>query len=979
MKFAEKLQAAIDRGVGRLVVLRSNLREDEDEDKKEKKPEGEDSERSPQRGEERGEETTSDKGDERPAEKSEQEEPAETPRGDTKRYSEREEPAFQKKPKRSDSSDRGAGDKSIHYFAREMGFKPPEEGRTNDDLFLTRYPLVDGKTWKIRDIKDAKILAAEFNKNPAQYADRVPTWDLLEVMNALWRNMYKEARYRARTYRSHGNADLDDMGEMIQTIRLGLLKFLSPKSDVPFEDAGGNFISWAIPKIYSAASAGVGGTRYDDAAKGMLGRLLKATTPAQVKTHIAAIQKDIAGGDSMYGKHADGVLKLATDYLPFVGKKVDSSNEFADIESEPGGKARQRIKEMWEELGGGRDNHGRRVMGASTGAFDSVTLPHSEGDGSRLLRALIDARTQEEAYRALTTATKIEDPQQIFQLLGTGKYDQKALKQEADMGTEDEPRPVEVGVLAKNMLDAYRDADPEAAVERIKGLMRDWIAARGDRDAWRAAHRREGTVVQGEGGEEIENPGMGGTEDNAERRTVHEEALRKILEAGYLGIEKDEMGPNGLEKKRVFLHDGRRDLSLNKDDMRVIMRIFGLRNYPLRGQVDPVGQRPLQGGKKGEMESLFDPEFDPKRYEVAYDLLQQTEEQGDDAGSRIEQEADTMSPSIPASALDESYRRAFTNRQEGWQRAVIRESAGVPLTTKCQPGVLTVYDMGDGSTLTVYGFKALTEAERQWAIEQVTMGATASEEEKAAGLSDYDVAIQERDSLIAAWHEEKVVRVISDGEVMTNKFATVLGYSVWVRKGCPQMTQAQIAREWGLKSGASRIGERQGKALGRGEGRNLRADANGILVQIGHCLKKELGLDDFEDRAATQDSPWRNPTAAKEMGWKTDEERQAWLRKKGFKNEDEYREAQEKKKAQKEAEYKEWLAKKKAEKANDATKQEAYWRLARTIDEAMAKLLTLCHRAHGNAVISEDVDDVDCSILAGVCDYVADKYLKLHR
>lgn len=578
-----------------------------------------------------------------------------------------------------------AGPQPLETF----GFYDPEEGKGFEDLKWVRGPAtsspIDVRQWIVEE-PDGTRIRFEDEKEARTYASHlagshvihkpegevVGTWTQREVMNALRPAIIKAAKkYSSGAWskRPYGEMDQHAFGDLVNNALFAVWYALARGDDQ--KRMGNSFLSWINRRIKAAARAGTGlGTgREDRNTLGYLNQLLDVQTASETANLVGQIPPEFrktagltVGKVNKFGRFAPILFDLATDLqraLRF------GTQEEIDV-------VKDKIEDRHAKI---RENMETRIQAASTGLLDPFDFPHSDTNLSRYLERLLDTENLEK----LSDIVK-ETPGRIA--------DQRTYKD-----SERKAKKVAPLKLAKELLSAVEAGD-DTRYQEVRQKIENVIKDIGGRETFRRRHKIEPMQVPGEGGEMIEHPGTPTVKDKFIDAIQDKEIATEILEAAFDGIKT----PQGIVR-------------LTEVEQRIIIRLFGLSDYPTRGEIER------------------DIEFNPERYHEIRDRL----------------------------------------------------SNGLVVE-----------------------------------IEPV--------DEKEAGKIA-EVASQtevEFSRLIGTYRKTKKLLVTAEGKDAADEIATILGYSNWVRMGCPELTATQVRSELGLyrpgtkiEISNERLSQMKGKMIGK--------------------------------------------------------------------------------------------------------------------------------------------------------------------
>lgn len=438
-----------------------------------------------------------------------------------------------------------ASNAPLSQLGRDLGFTAQAEGKTTDDLALTRFPLGVPLEWvkKLEEVyegisadmmpfaiklSEKDIYASIFNLTDE--VEFVEPWTVAEVINACWPIIATAVR----RYTKGGWEQGDMAADFAQTAVLGLMKAINSE-----KDAGGPYLKWVKVFIRGAISSGVGVDSQTNAASGFYGDLIKSTKPAQVDVLIDKIDEEDRTNPrkpkdgNRYGEYAP-ILYAAAVRLKELYEKIaaaGSKEEMAEAKEEAVA-YKESIQYEQESLKGSG-----RILGALTGAYDTITTTHSDTRESRFLKKLVNIR------------------------------DAGGLEK---LGAP----PKQVKELYDEYVQALQ-ADNEELLQQAIAKIDKWMHLRGDRDAFRKSFRRQGVEVQGASGKEIENPNMPSAEDTFDEDIENKEIVKQLIIAGLEGVEFKT--PEGKLIDRV---------QLDTRDFRILIRMFGIADYPYKGDED---------------------------------------------------------------------------------------------------------------------------------------------------------------------------------------------------------------------------------------------------------------------------------------------------------------------------------------------------------------------------------------------------------
>lgn len=442
-------------------------------------------------------------------------------------------------------------------LAQSLGFTDPSSDKDMDALALTRFPA--GVPQDIaKQLEDQFGIPAE----EAPYAIRVapgdktkqlskldgvedigPPWTKAEIVNALWPMIANHAR----TYSSGGwnktNADFDRTAfeELAQNAVVGIMKAIDSE-----EDRGDPFLPWIKMRVKGLVSSGMTVDSDTNAAAGFYERLAKASKPEQVDKLIAEIPERDRDTDkpskpregNRYGQHAPELYSMAMKTREILVRYQSKVQDEKDEATEDLVSFRKLIEKEREGL----KSHGR-LLGARTGLYDTISTPHSDTRESRFLQKVVQT----------TDLDKL-------QMLG-------------------KPPDEETGELYRAYEEALKAGD-KSAIDDAQAAINKYLSSKGDRNAFRASHKRTSTHVTGASGDEIENPKLPGTKENTGAKNAEDkdnvmhskDVVSQLLRAGLKGVQV------GLDKQ------GRpRVVKLEPRDFRIIIRMFGISDYPYKG------------------------------------------------------------------------------------------------------------------------------------------------------------------------------------------------------------------------------------------------------------------------------------------------------------------------------------------------------------------------------------------------------------
>lgn len=761
--------------------------------------------------------------------------------------------------------------------AKENGFSVPEPGFTNEDLYKTRYPLgysfekkkaadTPGEPGSVcfRDVS-GEISMSEFNDNIDKYEPSEP-WTVVQVLNALWPNINKQARHYASASRwkrsREDSPDSSAFEDIISTIRYGLLRKFQMS-----DDHGGNFISWITSTIYSAASAGIGRSNEEKNASGLLIRLIKAGNTKVIDNVLGEIDPQDRGEDvrdfkagNKYGRYAPKIFELGMELRNAVeaagGKKPKkgSSSKVADFDDDDDQQdnaiddVEYKIKTMWADVGGGKENI-TRMAGALTGLHDTISVPHSESSGQKALRQLLQATSGEDVQKVLDYINSLKDPNSILDeraklskstiesILG-GDLDESKLRLsklvseaeekeeeiEDEEGEEDEDiAEVSLGKLINMLLRAFESKNRDQMVYRVKLIMKDWIDAKGGRDVFRSKTRRADTMKTAEG-DEVDPVDMIPSGDDKESKMTSKEVIKELLEVAYIGRKMLSTEPDASKRKLEYdvphhkIPERAWDKSqqgaprrtykkLTNQQLRILIRLFGISDYPARGILEPLysfGSKVKHGAPSWsaitglEEQNVMDVEFDSKIYKEALNMLKQT------IGGNIE---DAQLELYTPVEKNIKAREEILNRPEDDPNS-LKESFDIPsdffsdyATGEEQPEkaeaehefiALKPHALNDmGNDVQAYGFEPASASEAAKIISMVAEGSSSGYEEQMSSAEEEYAKIEQ------LYKADKIVPVIAADEDMADSISVTAAYSKWVRRGAPQLSIGAIAKDLG--------------------------------------------------------------------------------------------------------------------------------------------------------------------------------------
>lgn len=207
---------------------------------------------------------------------------------------------------------------------------------------------------------------------------------------------------------------------------------------------------------------------------------------------------------------------------------------------------------------------------------------------------------------------------------------------------------------------------------------------------------------------------------------------------------------------------GNQIIKFDTRELRTLIRLFGIEEYPTKGTPEDI-------------------EFDTAKYTEALKELQKTigGSYGSDGGSSSD-EADRIMAAIDDASKGKDGKKDIQ---------------------KVLQLVQKLNELKYESTVPPYQFHVVSLEELRWAMRRIA--------DEAETLDDETERLE---TIQIVWKESKTVPVIASNEEMAEEFAKKVGYSVWVRKGCPKFSTNQLRDE--LFKGSKKYTDIINRAIG---------------------------------------------------------------------------------------------------------------------------------------------------------------------